>query len=519
MIIALSLSLGLLLLADEATPQQSAAELAYDLFNYTNAPSIMKVLAGGSGFGPASNWLAPPTADCEAVSFNSLTVRANATVYANTTMVGSRNDQCQIVRLLAIQTPPSNGTRWYSFVFKSDSVGGGAKGTAALAVALGEPAFVSLWNTSLPFMLAGPPGAMRTGAVAISAIKRATSSNFAYNIAGSAAAEAHAVDTKGPWTIFLFIRVSWVDNKLVNVHYAPFDLTVPALEVSEARVLEKSATTVTSPITDLLAISIAMSQIYVAQVRVGSTFNSVHRDVPGGSIKATVRPTLATTPSTTAGNSTTTTATTTTTTTTTTARSTSVVGTSASDNLIATASADSSSSLAGSGTSSTCVASACAVCVGVASCKWCSADRAATSGRCTAALDDGLGACDFVTLTSSGCAMVAEPDKQIDDGSLPVSVIAGAAGGGVAALLLIGLVVFLVLRSRRRHTKQTPVPASGAGAATPDPEMSTTREANSSNNLYGDIRLTNVYSVAGLATQSASGSSGGDPHYSPMAMK
>lgn len=155
-------------------------------------------------------------------------------------------------------------------------------------------------------------------------------------------------------------------------------------------------------------------------------------------------------------------------------------------------------------------------------------DRAATSGRCTAVLDDGLGACDFVTLTQSGCTMAADPAKQADEESLPVAVIAGAVGGGGAAFLLFGVVVFLVLRSRGRN-KQERIPAnSGIQRASSAPEMSTTREEYSGsggngNALYGDIRLTNVYSIAGLSTQpstttSASGGSGDDGHYSPMAM-
>lgn len=152
-------------------------------------------------------------------------------------------------------------------------------------------------------------------------------------------------------------------------------------------------------------------------------------------------------------------------------------------------------------------------------CKWCSTDRESVSGRCTATLDDGKGSCDFLTLSASSCPSNPGPDRQVDEAPLPVDVIGGAVGGGLAALLLIALVVCLVLRARRNNNSK---PSNAAANSTGGPEMATARESNSGH--YGDIRLTNIYSAAGLsaggsvASTGASGSSG-DAHYSPMDMK
>jgi hypothetical protein len=110
-----------------------------------------------------------------------------------------------------------------------------------------------------------------------------------------------------------------------------------------------------------------------------------------------------------------------------------------------------------------------------------------------------------------------------DEASLPVAVIGGAVGGGIAALLLLALVIFCVVRSR-----------SQSKASASAPEMATARESNSiipsdvgkgtTSNLYGDIRLANVYSSDGLtvtSVPSVGSSSDPDPstHYTPLEMK
>jgi hypothetical protein len=127
----------------------------------------------------------------------------------------------------------------------------------------------------------------------------------------------------------------------------------------------------------------------------------------------------------------------------------------------------------------------------------------------------------MVTSTTAAATTVPGQDNMMDESSLPVAIIAGAIGGGVALLLLIALIVCLVMRSHRK--KPAPEPSST--------EMVTARESTSiaqTNDTYGDLRLTGVYSAAGLWPASQGGSvksdttgasgSGGDPHYSPMQM-
>lgn len=116
----------------------------------------------------------------------------------------------------------------------------------------------------------------------------------------------------------------------------------------------------------------------------------------------------------------------------------------------------------------------------------------------------------------------------MDEASLPIAIIAGAAGGGVALLLLIALIVCILLRCRGDRSEKKTVAAADSPM-----EMVTAREGNSDSgrDTYGDLRLANnEYSSAGLspssgdslskseATSGVSGS-GGDPHYSPMAMR
>jgi hypothetical protein len=144
--------------------------------------------------------------------------------------------------------------------------------------------------------------------------------------------------------------------------------------------------------------------------------------------------------------------------------------------------------------------------------------------------------CLIVTLSALGCGTVADSatdaasDNLMDESSLPTAIIGGAIGGGIAALCLIALVVFLVMRSRSKGPTK-------AAAADGD-EMATARESNSMTNMdtYGNLRLVNVnvYSTAGLGGSSpgASGDSVEPPadvhtyqappsqaHYTPMDMK
>jgi len=137
-----------------------------------------------------------------------------------------------------------------------------------------------------------------------------------------------------------------------------------------------------------------------------------------------------------------------------------------------------------------------------------------------------------VLLTQSAVGCNEEPaDNAMVDESLPVATIAGAVGGSIAALLLIGAIVGVVyFRSRRNSGSdapqtQTQTSVIDAGSV----EMATTREApsvtistgsNNSNATYGDLRLTALYSAAGLGPAGTATTASPTPsQYTEMEMK
>jgi hypothetical protein len=249
------------------------------------------------------------------------------------------------------------------------------------------------------------------------------------------------------------------------------------------------------------SMSIAMLGFFVSQVRAGTTFGSVYDDIPS-SLTTTPPPTTTGPPLSLPTPSTTTAA-----------GSTSRAVSSASTTT------SSANAIARTATSTTACETdsiaTCSSCLENAGCKWCSttAESKSTAGHCVESNIDG---CARLTLSAPGCAIA-------DEAAVPIAIIAGASVGGIILILLIvAIVVCLVMRARSQSKQKA--------AATS--EMTTARESYSiapsvDDNTYGDIRLTSVYSAAGLGTPTSSAESGGlvassgsvsQPHYSQMEM-
>jgi hypothetical protein len=127
-----------------------------------------------------------------------------------------------------------------------------------------------------------------------------------------------------------------------------------------------------------------------------------------------------------------------------------------------------------------------------------------------------------LTQSVVGCSE-DDADNMMNEESLPVATIAGAVGGSIAALLIVGAIVaFFVLRSRRNKQQQSHSSLSLGDRQSV--EMATTREspsiAMSSNTTYGNLRLaTTEYSTAGLPQQSGTVTTGTQTQYTEMEMK
>jgi hypothetical protein len=279
--------------------------------------------------------------------------------------------------------------------------------------------------------------------------------------------------------------------------------------------------------------SIAMSGFFVSQVRAGTTFGSVYDDIPSSltttSPTPSGQPPTSPTPkrmTTTAASSSSGTVSNTSTTRATTGTSggSATIGTLASSSSGARTNATTSNATPSATTTTTrtletCETdsmSTCSSCLENHGCKWCSttAESESTAGRCVESNIDG---CERLVLATTGCAIA---DEQM--AAVPIAVIAGASVGGVVLILLIIAVVVCLVMRARSQSKQKSAKST---------EMTTARESHSiaasgDENNYGDLRLTSVYSTAGLGTPASSSagsalaaSTGSAPHYSPMQMR
>lgn len=464
---------------------QMASEIAYDLFDYGINDTQWN---GGIGFqGP---WRAQ--GGCTTAPLSPSDTPAGFTIFAKTLMIGSatrglERNTCTISRSVGNL---DSSVRFVSVVLIRAKSGADDKGSPTFGIAVGDLNLGEFWNneqegiidiinTTRPWL----------GARAFIQDERVSKQQIiVQTIINNVSQEASGRTSPSP---VLFVLIDTTGRSAV--------MNADDDDISQAMLGGSFPFTLPSP----WGISIGVAGYRVAQVRVGKTFASVYGNVPS------------------------TTTTTTTTATTTTKTSTTTTTTTSLASLPTTTSLTSLQSTPISSTSFACQsATTCLTCVALDGCKWCERWRNASTdlAQCIAELDSE---CLTLTLSTDGCGM-ATLDKTMDEASLPVAIIAGAIGGGVALLLLIALIVCLVMRSRRNKQSHRPEQTSA--------EMVTARESTSiayTDETYGDLRLTRqekpVYTTAGLTlstqgggsvkseTTGASGS-GGDPHYLPMQM-
>jgi hypothetical protein len=514
---------------------QAAPEIAYDLFIYNyNIANSYKTTPGGAGLRQMWREQVGTEFGCEVQRFVANVTRPSVIVYASpqdSVMVGaaySGTKYCSIARTFAnspFGTP--TGTVYVSALFTSLSQSTNKDG--AFAVAVGDDTTVDNWNPeNNNLYISG------TAVIAMRAIRHQQGFTFQMSNGGASMQFNTVGSANGPFAVFCVIRYEWTDPKRVTARFYPFDFANGTREVSESLVLASPPSVYTSfDANKLTAISTAMLRFNVAQVRVGFTFNSVYADLPS---QLTTRQSTATAPRPTPMPSIA--STTTTTTTTTTNILPSGVSSTASSSLMTTRSSSNSttspnisSTLSNASQSQSqsnmdslpiaceTVAGSCMSCLAVSGCRWCSRGRHVESGECTSTPGD-----DCVLLTQSvvGCSE-DDADNMMNEESLPVATIAGAVGGSIAALLIVGAIVaFFVLRSRRNKQQQSHSSLSLGDRQSV--EMATTREspsiAMSSNTTYGNLRLaTTEYSTAGLPQQSGTVTTGTQTQYTEMEMK
>lgn len=521
---------------------QSGPEVAYDLFNYNyNVSGSFKSTSGGVGLKQTWKEQAGTEFGCDVLRFVGNLTKPTNIVYASpqdSVMVGSAysgSKYCAIARGFAgAPFGTSSGVMYVSVLFMSlfQSV---TNKDGAFAVAVGDDATVAKWDPEQNNLYISG-----TAVIAVRAIRHLQA--FTIQMSGGGAQQQFTSinPATGPFAVLLVVRYEWSDQRRVTARFFPFDLINGTRDVNDMHVLAAPTSSYTLDTPKLTSISMATYRFHAAQVRVGSTFNSVYADVPS-QLTTPVRTTTTTTTiasgtststtstSTSRGAASTTTTATPPTTTSSTSRSTQAPSVSPAS---ATSTSDSSSVSLSQGSESsssspvTCDAAAsCGTCLAVSGCRWCSRGRHVESGECTATPGD-----DCVLLTQSAVGCNEEPaDNAMDDESLPVATIAGAVGGSIAALLLIGAIVGVVyFRSRRNSGSDAPqaqTSVTDAGSV----EMATTREApsvtistdsNNSNATYGDLRLTALYSAAGLAPAGTATTTSPTPsQYTEMEMK
>jgi hypothetical protein len=492
-------------------------QLAYDLFEYSVASANVDFNANKNGVGFGDVWDETSNSDCVAIRIGQYGITAaNFTTFVRDEMsvcVGATGaDICSIARAYDRPQIRASGVRYFSFLLTTS----GALLTnraSGFLISVGERSTgVTLGNDGV-FTVNPPTDDLRT-----------------IQLLGTAANDLLGVGFRSgnPQTIsplanlrvlsaLVVLRLQWSNNR-ITANARAFDaIRNDAVDDSDI-VGSNVSSSFTLDANKLNTIQIALARFYVAQVRVGDTLESVFNAIPVRS-QFTVMPpasssSVTTTMSTTATTTTTTTATTATTPATT------------------TSAATNSTQL-----QQPCVgAASCSQCLAIASCKWCTA--AMTAGRCTQSLDDK---CDLLTLSASGCSTLSSETTAIDMiGGAPIAapdatgpIIIGGALGGVAALIVIVALAVFCFAKRRSRAK----PADERTTATADAESSAGGSADaidlsrqsgaatvgsgesgsSSSALYGDIRLTNAYSVSGL--QINENAKGAQSHYTPMAMK
>jgi hypothetical protein len=475
---------------------QSGAEIAYDLFDY----ATINDLASNGGRGFTAPWTRTP--DCLALQFSPTSL--NFTSFAKTLQIGggSRKNACELQRSFAMQfTATSSATGFVSFLLWSEGSGSPARRNM-FGVSIGTltASGVHAWEDveSGDFVeLETQAGVMAPFAFMVTHENTGIGSvrtRFDYD---GKNLEIGTRPIRGHH-FFVVIKITPIRER-GNMYYnlQPYVYEADYLSNVNASLLDAAPPHRVDPFVSTM--SIAMSGFYISQLRIGATFGSVYGDIPS-SLTTAPRPTTTGPPLTLPTPSTTTT--------TTAAGSTSRAISSASTT---TSSANASASATTKTTCETVSISTCSSCLENTGCKWCSAtaESESTAGRCVESNIDG---CARLTLAAPGC-----PIANDQMAAVPIAVIAGASVGGVVLILLIiAVVVGLVMRARSKSKQKL---AS---------EMTTAREshtiaASADESNYSDLRLTSVYSTAGLGTPTSIAESGAPmdasrPHYSQMEM-
>jgi hypothetical protein len=467
MILQQTLFLAVALTSCRLATAQTGDEIAFDFFDYaTTLPLNGAHFDGGKGF--VSNWVVPNSVDCSIRAFNG---NPNLVALGNSSMIGNSNDNddpCAIIRRVADTDLAENASatsveRFVSVVFQRGT------GETMCSLFIGERVdqFRNLERNAETIKVNGgaaEPYVGFHGYINGGTLKHAMS----VNKNNMQRTEISLTDQNAsPVLVVRLVLQPSSNNALVSYN---FFMVPPSGSV------QLSASSLSSPGVSVQfntpwGIAIGAGSCFVAQVRIGTTFASVTRNTTmstSSTVSTTTRPTTVTrspptppppTPVTTPSPPTppTTQSPPTPTTTTT--------------------------------TSST-------------------QSRTTTTAFSTAPTSVGTNS------TSSNAA-----DKMVDEGSIPIATIAGAAVSGAAVLLLlIALIVFLVFRARsRQKTEARSSTAAGAAAGDGATEMAMARESKASmstDSTYGDLRLASQYSAVGLPDAGSTGVG----HYSPMAM-
>lgn len=442
---------------------QTGDEIAFDFFDYSTYMSLNDAnLNGGKGF--LSNWVVQADdSDCSIRAFNG---NPNLVALGNSSMIGNNNnngnDPCAIVRRIADTDLGDNSTpveRFVSVVFQRGT------GDSLFSVFIGERVdqFRNIERNAETIKVGAgaEPYVGMHGFISGGSLK----TTLSVNRNNMQRTEVSLTDQNAsPVLVVRFVLQPHQSSAQVSHNF----FMVPPSGSVQLNISSLSSPGVAVQFNTRWGIAIGTGNCFVAQVRIGTTFASVMKNTTMSTSSTTMTrptsvpptpppPTPVTTPSpptppTTQSPPTPTTSSTQT-------RTTTAVF-----------------------TSSTLIAST------------------------------SVGAVDNTTNSTSSNAA----DKMVDEGSLPIATIAGAAvSGGAVLLLLIALIVFLVLRARSRQKTEArsstaPVAAGDAHGAT---EMAMARESKASmstDSTYGDLRLASEYSAVGLPD------AGG--HYAPMEM-
>jgi hypothetical protein len=436
---------------------QVAPEIAYDLFNYNyNVSGSFKSTSGGVGLKQTWKEQAGTEFGCDVLRFVGNLTKPTNIVYASpqdSVMVGSAysgSKYCAIARGFAgAPFGTSSGVMYVSVLFMSlfQSV---TNKDGAFAVAVGDDATVADWNPEQNNLYISG-----TAVIAVRAIRHLQT--FTIQMSGGGAQQQFTSinPATGPFAVLLVVRYEWSDPKRVIARFFPFDLINGTRDVNDTHVLAAPTSSYTLDTPKLTSISMATYRFHAAQVRVGSTFNSVYADVPSqyGTMQTTPLPSTATNASTatTASNTSTDLNATTTIST--------ILSTTTISTILSTTTATPFFSTR-------------------------TTKAPATSRQTTPPFS--ITSSNTSTNTNTTAAVIFIPDTATAE-SEDNSALVGAIVGGVITLLLLGAVIaFFVLRSRRQ-TKEND--GSALKSSNAPPESNYARIPTSSSN-FGEQSVT-----------------------------